>query len=118
MYAKPCLCSYVTFKYIASYVHRYMHTYLRYRSNATSHTCACTGLPTRVCKHVTHSVCWSTHESHLLHTRVTRGAAYMHVLLKWIQTCHSCVCVTCMYNCTCNTSIFYKTIIYVIMYVP
>ena len=40
----------------------------------------------------------------------------MHVLLEWIQTCYLRVCVTRMYNCTCNASKFYKTFIYVIQY--
>ena len=94
------------------------HEYIRCCSNATSHARMCTGLPAHVCKHVTRYVWWSTCESHLLYMHVTEGAAHMHVLLEWIQTCYSYVCVTRMYDCTCNTSTFYKTFKYVIMYIP
>ena len=75
----------------------------------------CTGLPARMCEHVTRYEWWSSRESHLLYTHVTRGAAHTRVLLKWIiciQMQLACTWGTCVYVWNIhNVHAFYKTLI-------
>ena len=92
------------------YVHSYGTT-----TQIQLHTCAqallcqhaCVNMLPVTCDGVLASLTYCTcvlHEG--LHTRMCYSSAY------------SCVRVTRMYNCMCNTSTFYKKIIYIIMYVP
>ena len=49
---------------------------IQYRSNATSHTHACTGLPAHVCKHVLLCVMECSRVSFTAHLCYTRGCTY------------------------------------------
>ena len=77
------------------------------------HTCArvllyqhaCANMLSVTCDGVLASLTYCTHVLHEgLHTSMCYSSGY------------SCVRVTRVYNCTCDTSTLYKNIIYVIMY--